>query len=50
MKEDIRKIEEYDEQRMELANGDFWKYERNINDDTVLFIGIEVLKELLEEE
>lgn len=49
-KQKIRdKIEKYRKQRMKLASGDFWASERNINDDAVLFAGIEALKELLEE-
>jgi hypothetical protein len=43
------KIDEYREKRNKLADGHFWDNERNINEDTSLFIAIETLKLLLEE-
>ena len=43
------KIDEYREKRNKLADGHFWDNERNINEDTSLFIAIETLKLLLKE-
>lgn len=43
------KIDEYREKRNKLADGHFWDNEKNINEDTSLFIAIETLKLLLEE-
>lgn len=43
------KIKEYREQRIKLADGHFFDNPDNTSNDFALFIGQEVLKELLEE-
>lgn len=44
------KIKEYRQKRIDLANGHFFEDGDNINQDNSLFVAIEILKLLLEEE